>query len=58
MDAINRRGRAIQVRLSACPLRSRSQSIHGVVLLMEATDDSATEWCEALRTADSADESE
>jgi two-component system CheB/CheR fusion protein len=31
MDAINRRGRAIQVRLSACPLRSRSQSIHGVV---------------------------
>jgi two-component system CheB/CheR fusion protein len=41
MDAINRRGRAIQVRLSACPLRSRSQSIHGVVLLMEATEDSA-----------------
>jgi two-component system CheB/CheR fusion protein len=40
MDAVNRRGRTIDVRLSACPLRSRSRSIHGVVLLMEAGDDS------------------
>ena len=58
LDAINRRGRAIEVRLSACPLRSRSQSIHGVVLLMEAADDAPHEWYEALRTADSADEGE
>ncbi len=41
LKAINRRGRAIEVRLSVCPLRSRSPSIHGVVLLMESSDDSA-----------------
>jgi two-component system, chemotaxis family, CheB/CheR fusion protein len=41
LDAINRRGRAIHVRVSIVPLRSRSQSIHGVVLLMESADDSA-----------------
>jgi len=41
LDAINRRGRSIQVRLSIVPLRSRAHSIHGAVLLMEAAEDSA-----------------
>jgi two-component system, chemotaxis family, CheB/CheR fusion protein len=35
LDGINRRGRAISLRLGVCPLRSRSQSIHGVILLGE-----------------------
>jgi len=42
LDAINRRGRAIGIRLSACPLLARSGSIHGVVLLIEANEPAAT----------------
>jgi two-component system, chemotaxis family, CheB/CheR fusion protein len=36
LDATNRRGRAIRVQISICPLLSLSQTIHGVVVLMEA----------------------
>jgi two-component system CheB/CheR fusion protein len=42
LDAINRRGRPVGIRLSACPLFSRSRSIHGVVLLIEANEPAAT----------------
>jgi len=35
LEAINRRGKPITCRISAGPLLSRSQQIHGVVLLME-----------------------
>jgi two-component system CheB/CheR fusion protein len=42
LAAINRRGRAIDVLVSTSPLLSRSHSIHGVVVLMEISDDQST----------------
>jgi two-component system CheB/CheR fusion protein len=38
LDAINRRGRAITCRVTATPLMTRRQSIHGVILVMEDAD--------------------
>ncbi|MEO6879111.1 MAG: PAS domain-containing protein, partial [Gemmatimonadaceae bacterium] len=38
VDAINRRGRAIACRVTATPLLTRLQSIHGVILVMEDAD--------------------
>ncbi len=38
LDAINRRGRAISCRVTATPLLTRLQSIHGVILVMEDAD--------------------
>lgn len=38
LDAINRRGRAIACRVTATPLLTRHQSIHGVILIMDDAD--------------------
>jgi two-component system, chemotaxis family, CheB/CheR fusion protein len=35
LEAINRRGKPIQVRVSAAPLRSPEQQVQGVILIME-----------------------